>query len=226
MSVSNRDSQVLVAKQQVADALGDNYKTYLANMKLWFRKVWTKEQFDIECRKLFTPQQRHLHNQFFIAILNKITAPIYSKVNSSNGVVTNAVATTPKQPEAVKSISNNVISSSSGNNNINSSGANSNTNHSKKRRRTSGRSSERYIFESLDLYDFLPDQSQDYLTRLPSTPFLEMRYAAQELFLVDNALVMGRMLVSAWENGLVTADERICDYIVYASNVSVLCSYH
>lgn len=79
-----RDNQVLVAKQQVCQALGDNYKTYLANMKLWFRKIWTKEQFDAECRKLFTSKQRHLHNQFFLAILNKITAPMHPKTATIN----------------------------------------------------------------------------------------------------------------------------------------------
>lgn len=185
-----RDNQVLVAKQQVCQALGDNYKTYLANMKLWFRKIWTKEQFDAECRKLFTSKQRHLHNQFFLAILNKITAPMHPKTATIN---------ITKHSDLSKSSSSN--------------------SSSKKRKRTSTRT-ERTKFDPVELYDVLPDQSKDYLTRLPSTPFLEVRYAAQELFLVDNALVMGRMLVSAWENGLVTADDRVSDYIVQASNVS------
>lgn len=180
-----RDNEVLVAKQQVCQALGENHKIYLANMKLWFRKIWTKEQFDAECRKLFTPNQSHLHNQFLLAILNKITAPVHYKRSNS---------TTAKQSDSPK------------------------TSASKKRKRTSGRN-ERSTFQPVELYDLLPDQSKDYLTRLPSTPFLEVRYAAQEMFLVDSALVMGRILVSAWENGLVTADERVCDYIVYASNV-------
>lgn len=171
MSVT--EDRLLMAKVRLCVALGDiTMKTYLSNLKLWFRKVWTKEQFDFECRKLLTPDQRNLHNEFFLAILNKITMPSHGDQSSKN---------------------------SSG----------------KKRKRRTG--SERSVFEPIDLFDYLPEENEEL--RAPSTALHQPRFAAEELFLPDTGLILGRLLVVAWENGLANADEDICEMLVMAVQV-------
>ncbi|XP_067140968.1 transcriptional adapter 1-like isoform X1 [Centruroides vittatus] len=64
-------SQINLARKKLSDALGDDFKIYLQNMKLWFRQKITKENFDVEARKLLNPDIVHLHNEFLLAVLNK-----------------------------------------------------------------------------------------------------------------------------------------------------------
>lgn len=79
----NDDDKLIEAKSRLCQQLGEEgTRTYLLNLRMWFRKLWTKEQFDLECRKLFAPDQRHFHNEFFLALLNKITTPL--RVNDTN----------------------------------------------------------------------------------------------------------------------------------------------
>lgn len=59
------------ARRKLQSALGDNSKSYFAHMKAWFRKRCTKEEFDVEAKKLLTADNSHLHNEFLLAILNK-----------------------------------------------------------------------------------------------------------------------------------------------------------
>lgn len=195
--MSAKEEKLLTAKHRLCAALGDSgTKVYMSNLKMWFRKAWTKEQFDLECRKLFTAEQKHLHNQFFLAILNKITLPMLSQSVLSTGDTKNAINHVPKN-----STTGGVTNSGS-----------------KKRKRTSKASNERAIFEPYELYDYLPEDDLD--VRPPSTPLPQPRFAAQELFLPDNGLIFGRLLVAAWENGLSNADESVCELIVVAVQVS------
>lgn len=172
---SPEDNRLLIAKTRLCAALGDNAsKTYLSYLKLWFRKVWTKEQFDFECRKLFSFEQRHLHNEFFLAILNKITLPMQNDQS-------------PKSASGRK----------------------------RKRRTGSERCS---VFEPVDLFDYLPEENDDY--RPPTAiPLHQPRFAVEELFLPDTSLILGRLLVVAWENGLTSADDDICELLVQAVQV-------
>lgn len=195
--MASKDDRVLEAKDQVFAALGENSKVYLANMKLWFRKVWTKEQFDAECRKMFTPNQIHLHNAFFLAILNKITLPLFQNQNNNN---------------------NNTSTNSTESNLV----VNPLSKAAKKRKKSSRPTVERSTFTPVDLYDFLPDESQESILRQPSTPLPQPRYAAQELFLPDTGLILGRIMVSAWENGLTNAEDNVCEMVVIAVQVSEL----
>lgn len=172
--MSNSEDRLLTAKTRLCLALGDtSMKTYLSNLKLWFRKIWTKEQFDFECRKLLSNEHRHLHNEFFLAILNKITFPV--------------------QPDQ-----------------------STKTSSGKKRKRRTG--SERSVFEPIDLFDYLPEANDEL--KPPSTPLHQPRFAADELFLPDTSLILGRLLVVAWENGLTNADEDICEMLVSAVQVT------
>lgn len=68
------EDKLIVAKTKLMAALMDNAPTYLNNLKLWFKGKYTREEFDIASRKLLGFQQIHLHNQFFLAILNKVDA--------------------------------------------------------------------------------------------------------------------------------------------------------
>ena len=59
------------ARRKLCAALGEKQKDYFAHMKSWFRKRISKEEFDVEARKLITDDNGHLHNEFLLAILNK-----------------------------------------------------------------------------------------------------------------------------------------------------------
>lgn len=190
--MSNKEDKLFAAKTKLCLALGDaSTKIYMSNLKQWFRKIWTKEQFDFECRKLFTADQKHLHNDFFLAILNKITVPLHGQSNQ--------------------------------NNNSNSSGGTAldhSTKQSKKRKRSSRTASERSTFTPIEIYDYLPEENPDL--RAPTTPLPQPRFAVQELFLPDTGLILGRLLVAAWENGLSNADESICELLVVAVQVGLM----
>ena len=59
------------ARRKLCAALGEKQKDYFTHMKSWFRKRISKEEFDVEARKLIPAENSHLHNEFFLAILNK-----------------------------------------------------------------------------------------------------------------------------------------------------------
>lgn len=82
------EDKLIVAKTKLMAALVDNAPVYLNNMKLWFKGKYSREEFDIASRKLLGINQIHLHNQFFLAILNKVDAlnqpQMSSPTNSAN----------------------------------------------------------------------------------------------------------------------------------------------
>ncbi len=60
------------ARRKLQAALGDQgNREYFFYMKSWFRKRISKEEFDLEARKLLVGDHAHLHNEFLLAILNK-----------------------------------------------------------------------------------------------------------------------------------------------------------
>uniref|UniRef100_A0A182JR18 Uncharacterized protein n=1 Tax=Anopheles christyi TaxID=43041 RepID=A0A182JR18_9DIPT len=215
MSSSIESTEVDSAKQTLMMALGDKWTMYLTNMKLWFRKKHSKEEFDLECRKLFSPNQLHLHNRFLLAILNKIDAVSVpqSTANHFDGsqmVSPSSVYGTTSDGTGYSCLSS--MQQTDGRSN-------------KKRKRSSKSSSDRSTFEPMSLYDYIPREptgpDQDHGSFAQSGATLPtMRYAAQELFLPDNGLVLGRLLVGAWEHGLASADDGAVELIV--SSVQVL----
>ena len=58
-------------RQKLFEALGDSQAAYVDHMRQWFRKKCTKEEFDSAARKLLSKEVIYLHNQFLLAILNK-----------------------------------------------------------------------------------------------------------------------------------------------------------
>lgn len=47
-------SELEAAKKSLSEALGENVKQYWANLKLWFKQKISKEEFDVEARRLLT----------------------------------------------------------------------------------------------------------------------------------------------------------------------------
>ncbi|KAM9009491.1 transcriptional adapter 1 isoform 2-T2 [Ara ararauna] len=47
-------SELEAAKKSLSEALGENVKQYWANLKLWFKQKISKEEFDLEARRLLT----------------------------------------------------------------------------------------------------------------------------------------------------------------------------
>ena len=79
------------ARKKLCSALGDKQRDYFAHMKSWFRKRISKEEFDVEARKLMTSENGHLHNEFLLAILNKCQtlASFQPSISMTNKASTN-----------------------------------------------------------------------------------------------------------------------------------------
>lgn len=168
------DDKLLGAKDRLSVALGaESMKTYLSYLMKWFRKVLTREQFDYECRQLLSADQKHLHNEFLLAILKKVTQPIQEEPI--------------KAPTAKKS-----------------------------KRRTR---SERSIFEPVQLFDYLPEENEELPSQVQSQPMHQPRFIVEELFLPDSGLILGRLLIIAWENGLANADTEVSEILVQGVQV-------
>uniref|UniRef100_A0A182N5J0 HIT domain-containing protein n=1 Tax=Anopheles dirus TaxID=7168 RepID=A0A182N5J0_9DIPT len=206
-------NEVDSAKQALMLSLGDKWAMYLTNMKLWFRKKYTKEEFDLECRKLFSPHQLHLHNRFLLAMLNKIdavTAP-QSTVNHFDGSqMASAAGVYGSAGDGTSYSCLSAMQQHDGRSN-------------KKRKRSSKSLSDRATFEPMSPYEYIPreanasDHEHSASTQcgmVGGATLPTLRYAAQELFLPDNGLVLGRLLVGAWEHGLASADDAAVELIV------------
>lgn len=204
--MSQKDIKLIAAKEKLMLALGDNVSAYLQNIKLWFRQKYTKEEFDQESRKLLDADKIHLHNQFFLALLNKVDTLI----------------TTPNS-----SVSDNISTASSSSAHLGSASKTSNSSSSsssRKRKRSSRPFGDRVTFEPVKIYEYLPEECSE-IVRPPTAsggsppPVTPQLFAAQELFLPHAGLVMGRLLVGAWENGLMNAEDNAAEYIVTAVQV-------
>uniref|UniRef100_A0A8C7GZR6 Transcriptional adapter 1 n=1 Tax=Oncorhynchus kisutch TaxID=8019 RepID=A0A8C7GZR6_ONCKI len=64
-------TELEIAKKHLTEAIGDNVKHYWANLKLWFKHKISKEEFDIEARRLLAQDNVHVHNDFLLAILTR-----------------------------------------------------------------------------------------------------------------------------------------------------------
>lgn len=190
-------NNVIVAKTELMNSLGVHAPKYLDNLKLWFRQKYTKEEFDKECRKILTSDQISLHNRFLVAILNKIDAFTPQPQISSQ----------PQQQQSTTT----ATTSNSGN-------TTNDSLNSKKRRKTTRPPSEWATFEPVEISDYLTHGEGSAETNINNNTN-PVRYAAQELFLPDAGLVMGRLLVGAWEVGLVNVDDSACEIIAQAVQV-------
>ncbi|KAJ2950769.1 hypothetical protein O0L34_g9033 [Tuta absoluta] len=159
-----------LARRKLNEVLGEKSTKYFNHMKQWFRMKLTKEEFDTEARALLKPDQVHYHNEFLLALLNKV-----------EGLA-----------EASLTISQEKASS----------------HRNSRRHKRSSRTSEKSNFEPADLLEYLPPNSP------PGAGSDGVKYAAQEIFLPDHALVVGRFMLAAWELGLEGADDDAADMVV------------
>ncbi|XP_061746089.1 transcriptional adapter 1 [Nerophis ophidion] len=70
-TMASHASELEIAKKNLTDAIGENVKHYWANLKLWFKHKISKEEFDIEARRLLAQENVHVHNDFLLAILTR-----------------------------------------------------------------------------------------------------------------------------------------------------------
>lgn len=199
--------QVICAKNALLSALGANASLYLENMRLWFRYKWTKEEFDQESRKFLTPDKVYLHNQFMIAILNKIDAiklPREQKIlitpNSNydtiDGMEINRISCGPADSERYK----------------------------KSTKRKFRKVMDRLCHEPFDTLDYMMEDNLNIIQPAEGTEANiqiqpTQRYCAQELFIPDTAFILGRFLIGAWESGLTNVDDSVAEYAANAVQV-------
>lgn len=200
--MNDLSSKVIVAKNALMSALAENAPKYLGNMKLWFRHKWSKEQFDYESRKFLTPEKMHLHNQFLIAILNKIDAY--------------------QMPQQISPFGN---AQTAGGNGIAAGLINSGGSSKKGKRKKSSRvPSDRLTFEPYDFLDFIVEDTMKSIRPAVGTDanvqiLPTQRYCVQELFLPDAGFILGRFLIGAWESGLVNVEDNVAEYMAMAVQV-------
>ncbi|XP_061389968.1 transcriptional adapter 1-like [Musca vetustissima] len=203
--MTESSDKVVAAKNALFVALGENVTKYLGNMKMWFRHKWSKEQFDYESRKLLTSDKMHLHNQFLIAILNKIDAFQVPPQVSPYGGIGNIYGTN----------SSSALLGSSGSASSNKKG---------KRKKSSRISSDRVTFEPYDFLDFIMEDTMKIIRPPAGTEanvqiLPTQRYCVQELFLPDAGFILGRFLIGAWESGLINVEDSVAEYVAMAVQV-------
>ncbi|XP_075688316.1 transcriptional adapter 1 isoform X1 [Rhinoderma darwinii] len=94
-------SELEAAKKNLSEALGENVKQYWANLKLWFKQKISKEEFDVEARRLLTQENVHSHNDFLLAILTRCQILISSE---GAGALPCTTKTKPKGKKKITSV--------------------------------------------------------------------------------------------------------------------------
>ncbi|XP_016946068.1 transcriptional adapter 1 [Drosophila suzukii] len=183
--------RVLATKEALVVALGDNWERYRANMKNWFRSRWSKEEFDAESRKILSPDKLHLHNQFLLALLNKIDA--FSPVENPPSVQTSSSGNRSKRRKR----SSRTFAE-----------------------RLNFELCEVLDFMGEDNMQIIrPPPAVGGSSEPMQQQLQSQRYCAQELFLPDAGFIMGRFLIGAWEIGLVSVDDNVAEYVAMAVQV-------
>ncbi|CAL8280839.1 unnamed protein product [Lota lota] len=98
-------SELEIAKKNLTDAIGDNIKHYWANLKLWFKQKISKEEFDIEARRLLSQDNVHVHNDFLLAILTRCQIIVSTPEGPGSLQWTGGSAAKPCKPKGKKKLS-------------------------------------------------------------------------------------------------------------------------
>lgn len=181
------------ARLRLVEALGDQSTRYFERMKQWFKMKISKEEFDLESRKQLTKDQIHLHNQFLLCLFHKCQGLANMSRSKAIGSQTSSIPSTPSLVESECAMS--------------PTDSSKRTKLGKKRHH-----SERTAFEPVEVVDYLPSlrPSSYQPTDEPQ------RNCAYELFLPDQAFLMGRLMLAAWECGLEGANDSAADFLVCA----------
>uniref|UniRef100_A0A4W3JMX7 Transcriptional adapter 1 n=1 Tax=Callorhinchus milii TaxID=7868 RepID=A0A4W3JMX7_CALMI len=75
---------------------------YWANLKLWFKQKISKEEFDLEARRLLTQENVHSHNDFLLAILTRCQIMVSAPEGASSLLWTSPSAAKSGKPKSKK----------------------------------------------------------------------------------------------------------------------------
>ena len=181
------------AKQKLQDILGESQNTYFTHLKNWFRKRISKENFDIEARKLLPKDQSHLHNEFLLAILNKCQTLSHFAPNMMTSPPPQLQAHVV-QPKPEIALGNDRLKKGK----------------IKKRSKTSKANFDQR-FQPVPHVE-PSDNEEDKLVEEERV----LRYCYREPVLPDVSLLHGRMLVMAWEEGLESVEDQAVQMMVSA----------
>ncbi|XP_043555845.1 transcriptional adapter 1 isoform X4 [Chiloscyllium plagiosum] len=95
-------SELEAAKKTLTEALGENVKQYWANLKLWFKQKISKEEFDVEARRLLTHDNVHSHNDFLLAILTRCQIMVSAPESGTSLLWTSPSAAKSSKPKNKK----------------------------------------------------------------------------------------------------------------------------
>ncbi|XP_028328872.1 transcriptional adapter 1 [Gouania willdenowi] len=98
-------SELEIAKKNLTDAIGDNVKHYWANLKLWFKHKISKEEFDVEARRLLAQDNVHVHNDFLLAILTRCQIIVATPEGTGPLQWQSGCASKPGKPKGTKKCS-------------------------------------------------------------------------------------------------------------------------
>jgi len=233
-------------RRALCSVLGEKQREYFGHMKAWFRKRCTKEEFDIEARKLLPTDQSHLHNEFFLAILNKCQALATFQPSPSQQAAAASHARTligSPSPPAIQSVNRPglLAASPSGSEDRLKVGS-LKVRHRSQKALNGGRPSFDHQFQPVDISassGHLPDFDEKLVNHpdvmhavhasaaggtdgiLPESCYYS---DARDGMLPDASLVQGRLLVAAWEEGLEGAghtDPEVTNLILVAAEQQV-----
>nr|XP_022326093.1 transcriptional adapter 1-like [Crassostrea virginica] len=163
-----------VAKKNLQDSLGDEMKLYLQNLKSWFKQKITKEEFDIEARKLLSENSVNLHNEFLLAIISRCQTLSSSLVPRENSITgkTSDLTKNSKPGDLAKHVKSKL--------------------NKLRRKPLASKGPQRFLVAN--------PLSKFPLASLKGAEDAE--FASRDMVLPDITMVHGRMLVCAWEVGL------------------------
>ncbi|CAH1271303.1 TADA1 [Branchiostoma lanceolatum] len=187
-----------VARKHLSDALGENIKQYWANMKLWYKQKISKEEFDMEARRLLTQDNVHFHNEFLLAILAKCQAMQTSPAQQKAGKFT------PQQKSIMTKEAAAVVGTLPP-------GKLKKTKVKKKIKTPKGNFEHRFVPASpfMDLPE-TTIKSNHQESEL-------VGFCARQMTLPDLGMLTGRLMVTAWECGLEQTQDEAVHLVLYAT---------
>ena len=199
------------ARRKLCAALGEKQKEYFAHMKSWFRKRISKEEFDVEARKLIPAENSHLHNEFFLAILNKCQTLALSSFQPSISLASKANSNS--EPNYLQSTQTRLIKGETPSKMtcVDPSAILIPRKYEGDERLKIGCYNKRknkdlnfdHRFQSQPVYTFVQDIDEIHGHNSNVEIPLDQNYmlAQREPTIPDSALIHGRLLMAAWEEG-------------------------
>ena len=190
VDMSTATIELSSTRRRLFEMLGDSQAAYTDQMKNWFRKRCSKEEFDSAARKLLTPESVHLHNQFLMAILNKCQTLV--NITPGPTIVKTEASPLPPTPDLLSPTKVD--------------GSDRLKKGKIKRKVKPNRPQLEHRFQQVAVGSCSTD-----LATNPTTITQEekgLQFCAREKMMPDISLIHGRLLVAAWEEGLEGVEVR------------------